>query len=88
MFTVRGDYERSYVAGKQAQCPYFFSEATFSYSIYEPTTVDGDRGLCVCLTVGQSNSVHGLSTDLDSEDAHTNHRFHCWQLIIVGARQS
>ena len=48
---------------------HIFSEASFSYSIYEPTTIDSDRGSCLCLTVGQSSSVHGLSIDLDSEDA-------------------
>ena len=40
---------------------HFFSKTTFSYLIYELPTIDGDRGLCVCLTVGQSSSVHGLS---------------------------
>ena len=60
---------------------HIFSEATFLYSIYEPTTIDGDQGSCVRWTVGQSSDVNGVSTDLDSEDAHTNHRFHHWRSI-------
>ena len=66
--------------------PFFFSETTFSYSIYEPPTIDGDRGSCVRLTVGQSSSVHRLSNmDVNThrtwQRGRTNHRFHRWRSI-------